>query len=169
VIRPDSGNPATVVGKVLEILDQRFGSTTNSKGYKVLQHVRVIQGDGINEQSLVEILETVAKRGFSVTNVAFGMGGALLQKLNRDTQKFAVKCSQVVVHGEELSVYKDPVTDPGKRSKKGRLDLIKTEGTYQTVAETEETMALSKLETVYENGFLTKEYSFDEVRNQAMI
>ena len=49
------------------------------------------------------------------------------------------------------------------------LDLIKTEGTYQTVAETNETVALSKLETVYENGFLIKEYSFDEVRNQAMI
>lgn len=168
VIRPDSGNPAAVVEKVLEILDQRFGSVVNSKGYKVLQHVRVIQGDGVNEQSLVEILETVEKQGFSITNVAFGMGGALLQKLNRDTQKFAVKCSQVVVNGEEISVYKDPVTDPGKRSKRGRLDLIKTEGTYQTVAETEETRTLSKLATVYENGSLTKEYSFDEVRNQAM-
>jgi nicotinamide phosphoribosyltransferase len=169
VIRPDSGDPAAVVGKVLEILDQRFGSILNSKGYKVLQHVRVIQGDGVNEQSLVEILATVEKRGFSITNVAFGMGGALLQKLNRDTQKFAVKCSQVVVDGEEISVYKDPVTDPGKRSKRGRLDLVQTTGTYQTVAETEETRALSKLETVYENGFLTKEYSFDEVRNQAMM
>jgi nicotinamide phosphoribosyltransferase len=168
VIRPDSGNPAVVVEKVLEILDQRFGSIVNSKSYKVLQHVRVIQGDGINEQSLVEILETVEKKGFSITNVAFGMGGALLQKLNRDTQKFAVKCSQVVVNGEEISVYKDPVTDPGKRSKRGRLDLIKTEGSYQTVAETEETRTLSKLQTVYENGSLTKEYSFDEVRNQAM-
>jgi nicotinamide phosphoribosyltransferase len=169
VIRPDSGDPAAVVGKVLEILDQRFGSILNSKGYKVLQHVRVIQGDGVNEQSLVEILATVEKRGFSITNVAFGMGGALLQKLNRDTQKFAVKCSQVVVHGEEISVYKDPVTDPGKRSKRGRLDLVQTTGTYQTVAETEETRTLSKLETVYENGLLTKEYSFDEVRNQAML
>jgi nicotinamide phosphoribosyltransferase len=168
VIRPDSGNPVAVVEKVLEILDQRFGSVVNSKGYKVLQHVRVIQGDGINEQSLVEILETVEKKGFSITNVAFGMGGALLQKLNRDTQKFAVKCSQVVVNGKEISVYKDPVTDPGKRSKRGRLDLVKTEGSYRTVAETEETRTLSKLETVYENGSLTKEYSFDEVRNQAM-
>jgi nicotinamide phosphoribosyltransferase len=168
VIRPDSGNPAAVVGKVLEILDQRFGSVINSKGYKVLQHVQVIQGDGINEQSLVKILETVEKKGFSITNVAFGMGGALLQKLNRDTQKFAVKCSQVVVNGKDISVYKDPVTDPGKRSKRGRLDLVKTEGSYQTVAETEETRTLSKLETVYENGSLTKEYSFGEVRNQAM-
>jgi nicotinamide phosphoribosyltransferase len=166
VIRPDSGDPATVVGKVLEILDRRFGSTLNSKGYKVLNHVRVIQGDGVNEISLVEILETVEKLGFSITNVAFGMGGALLQKLNRDTQKFAVKCSQVIVNGQEISVYKDPVTDPGKRSKKGRLDLLKIEGEYQTVAETEETIPISKLVTVYENGFLAKEYTFDQVRNQ---
>ncbi len=166
VIRPDSGDPATVVGKVLEILDRRFGSMINSKGYKVLNHVRVIQGDGVNEQSLVEILETVEKLGFSITNVAFGMGGALLQKLNRDTQKFAVKCSQVVVNGEEISVYKDPVTDPGKRSKKGRLDLLKVEGEYQTVAETKETVSISKLVTVYENGLIAKEYTFDQVRNQ---
>jgi nicotinamide phosphoribosyltransferase len=166
VIRPDSGDPATVVGKVLEILDRRFGSTLNSKGYKVLNYVRVIQGDGVNEISLVEILETVEKLGFSITNVAFGMGGALLQKLNRDTQKFAVKCSQVIVNGQEISVYKDPVTDPGKRSKKGRLDLLKIEGEYQTVAETEETIPISKLVTVYENGFLAKEYTFDQVRNQ---
>jgi nicotinamide phosphoribosyltransferase len=168
VIRPDSGDPATVVGKVLEILEKRFGSTINSKGYRVLNHVRVIQGDGVNEQSLVEILETVEKLGFSITNVAFGMGGSLLQKLNRDTQKFAVKCSQVVVNGQEISVYKDPITDPGKRSKKGRLDLIKVEDEYQTVAETEKTVSMSKLVTVYENGFLAKEYTFDEVRNQTV-
>jgi nicotinamide phosphoribosyltransferase len=108
VIRPDSGNPVEIVEKVLQRLDARFGSTLNGKGYKVLNHVRVIQGDGVNEDSISEILDSIERLGFSATNVAFGMGGALLQKLNRDTQQFAIKCSEVTVAGEAIAVYKDP-------------------------------------------------------------
>ena len=90
VIRPDSGDPATVVLKCLQILDSKFGSMVNTKGYKILNYVRVIQGDGVNETSIREILKTVNDAGYSTTNVAFGMGGALLQQVNRDTQKFAL-------------------------------------------------------------------------------
>ena len=44
VIRPDSGDPPTVVVKVLEILGSKFGTTINSKGYKILpDYLRVIQ------------------------------------------------------------------------------------------------------------------------------
>lgn len=44
VIRPDSGDPATVVVKVLDILGSKFGTKINSKGYKLLPpYVRVIQ------------------------------------------------------------------------------------------------------------------------------
>jgi nicotinamide phosphoribosyltransferase len=38
VIRPDSGHPATVVLRALKILEERFGVTTNSKGFKSLLH-----------------------------------------------------------------------------------------------------------------------------------
>ncbi len=167
VIRPDSGDPVEIVGKVLERLEDRFGSTLNQKGYKVLNHVRVIQGDGVNEESITEILQRVEQLGFSATNLAFGMGGALLQQLNRDTQKFAIKCSEVIVNGEAIAVYKDPITDPGKRSKRGRLVLLKTEMGYETVAETSENASLNQLEVVYENGKLMKEYTLDEVRQRA--
>lgn len=126
VIRPDSGDPATVVLKCLQILDEKFGSTVNTKGYKVLNYVRLIQGDGVNRDSIVEILDTINNAGYSTTNIAFGMGGALLQQVNRDTQKFAYKCSAVEKDGEWMDVYKDPITDPGKRSMAGRLDT-----TYQ--------------------------------------
>jgi nicotinamide phosphoribosyltransferase len=167
VIRPDSGDPVEIVGKVLERLDTHFGSTLNQKGYKVLDRVRVIQGDGVNEESIVEILQRVEQLGFSATNVAFGMGGALLQRLDRDTQKFAIKCSEVIVDGEAIAVYKDPITDPGKRSKRGRLVLLKTETGYETVTAMPENVLSDQLEVVYENGKVMKEYTLDEVRQRA--
>jgi len=163
IIRPDSGNPAQIVGQVLERLDQHFGSVINQKGYKVLNHVRVIQGDGVNEASMSEILGNIETLGFSATNVAFGMGGALLQKLNRDTQKFAVKCSEVTVDGKAIAVYKDPITDPGKTSKKGRLALIKTKKGYETVSSSGD----DQLVCVYENGKILQEQSLEEIRQRA--
>ena len=169
VIRPDSGNPVTVVSRLLQILANRFGTTTNSKGYKVLQHVRLIQGDGVNPHTIAEVLEAIAKLGFSAENVAFGMGGALLQQVNRDTQKFAYKCSQVTIDGQHIPVFKDPATDPGKRSKPGRLDLVKREGQFVTMAlKGEQQAADSQLVAVYENGQLLTDYPFDTVRARAV-
>jgi nicotinamide phosphoribosyltransferase len=167
VIRPDSGNPVEVVTQVLQRLENHFGSSLNCKGFKVLNHVRVIQGDGVNERSIAEILEAIINLGFSATNLAFGMGGALLQKLDRDTQKFAFKCAQIEIDGKAIAVYKDPITDPGKKSKSGRLVLSKTEAGYATVAETPETIPLDQLELVYENGELLQEQTLDQVRQRA--
>jgi nicotinamide phosphoribosyltransferase len=170
VIRPDSGNPVEIVGQLLQRLETRFGTTLNSKGYKVLNHVRVIQGDGVNEDSITEILDCIQRLGFSATNVAFGMGGALLQKLNRDTQQFAFKCSEVTVKEIAHPVFKDPITDSGKTSKRGRLALIKTEVGYQTVAQTPQTAQLDQLALVFENGFILQEQTLNAVqlRTQAV-
>lgn len=170
IIRPDSGHPPSVVLRCVQILDEKFGSTLNKKGYKVLDNVRVIQGDGINENSIQEILHNLLSHGYSASNIAFGMGGALLQQLNRDTQKFAMKCSHVFIGERSVDVFKDPVTDPGKASKAGRLDLIydETRG-YETVRlnDHENSHPLSMMRTVYMDGELMNEITFDEVRNQA--
>jgi nicotinamide phosphoribosyltransferase len=163
VIRPDSGEPIAIVSETLQRLEQRFGSTINSKGYKVLNHVRVIQGDGVNATSIAAILAASEKLGFSATNIAFGMGGALLQQVDRDTQKFAIKCSEIIIDGQAIPVYKDPITDPGKRSKQGRLALIATADGYSTVpAGHPEDL----LQTVYENGAILQEYTLDEIRDR---
>jgi nicotinamide phosphoribosyltransferase len=167
VIRPDSGNPVEVVANVLQRLDHHFGSAINCKGYKVLNHVRVIQGDGVNAERIDQILQSVESLGFSATNVAFGMGGALLQQLNRDTQKFAIKCSEVTIGGREIAVFKDPITDPGKKSKSGRLVLMKTHEGYKTVPETPENLPHNQLDMVYNNGRLLKEFTLEEVRQNA--
>jgi nicotinamide phosphoribosyltransferase len=95
------------------------------------------------------------------------MGGALLQKLNRDTQQFAIKCSEVTVEGKAIAVYKDPITDPGKASKQGRLALIKTEEGYQTVVQTAQAAQPDELAVVFEDGYLLQEQTFDAVRQRA--
>ncbi len=171
IIRPDSGEPAPVVLKTAQILESKFGVTINSKGFKVLKNVRIIQGDGINLESIKEILNTLLSNGYSATNIAFGMGGALLQQVNRDTEKFAMKCSHVYVNGESVDVYKDPVTDPGKRSKAGRLDLVQwANGTYQTITLVDKlSNEFSLMRTVFENGEILIEDSFEEIRKRTNI
>ncbi|AIE74003.1 MULTISPECIES: nicotinate phosphoribosyltransferase [unclassified Synechocystis] len=165
VLRPDSGNPVEIVAQTLEKLAARFGSTVNGKGFRVLNAVRVIQGDGVDGDSIATILERTESLGFSTTNLAFGIGGTLLQKLNRDTQKFAMKCSEVTVAGKATPICKDPITDPGKASKKGRLSLIKTESGYQTVPTSTEDL----LQVVYENGQLLQDQSLDVIRQRAWL
>jgi nicotinamide phosphoribosyltransferase len=170
VIRPDSGDPASIVLTCLELLEKGFGSVVNAKGYRVLNNVRVIQGDGINERSIGDILALVLANGFSASNVNFGMGGGLLQQLNRDTQKFAMKASHGVINGHDVDIFKDPVTDHGKRSKTGRLDLVRDEsGELVTLQEsTARGRGLaSELVTVFENGEVLAESTFEEIRARA--
>lgn len=164
VVRPDSGDPATVVLKTLQLLDKNFGSAMNTKGYKVLNHVRVIQGDGINEESIREILKTATEAGYSADNIAFGMGGALLQQVNRDTQRFAYKASVVTVDGKVREVFKSPATDPGKASKKGYLDLVTriSDGKFETVNHKEAFNSIMK--TVFLNGEVTQKYTLAQIR-----
>lgn len=171
VIRPDSGDPATVVLEVAKRLDKKFGSTVNAKGYKVLNNVRIIQGDGINQNSILEILGTLKVNKFSADNIAFGMGGMLLQGLNRDTLKFAMKASAAEIDGKWHDVYKDPVTDSVKKSKRGRLALVKTNTSYTTMTEKQASIAglEDELKVVFENGVIVKEYTFAEVRARSEV
>lgn len=120
VVRPDSGDPAVVVPRCLQILEEGFGYTINNKGYKVLNNVRIIWGDGITKLTIETILRTaVDVYGYSADMLAFGQGGALLQAVTRDDQKYAMKCSAVYRGSAWQDVFKDPVTDQGKTSKKG--------------------------------------------------
>lgn len=170
VIRPDSGDPVAVNKQLIQILDQKFGSTVNTKGFKVLNNVRLIQGDGVNELTVRSILGAFMALGYSADNIAFGMGGALLQQVDRDTQKFAMKCSSACVDGKWIDVQKDPVTDSGKKSKAGRVTLWASGGEFQSgVAQpkgwTDKGIGWAlALEEVYRDGKLIKEIDFATVR-----
>lgn len=139
VVRPDSGDPVEVTLEVIEILGEQFGYTVNEKGYKVLDpHVRMIQGDGISLETIIDILENFKLYGWSADNIAFGMGGALLQRLDRDTLKFAMKANEATVDGIPRAVYKDPVTDHGKHSKRWRQAVYRDpiDGNIKVMEET---------------------------------
>jgi len=188
VIRPDSGDPVEVNVKLIEILGAKFGYTTNAKGFKVLNNVRLIQGDGVNELSIRSILGAFMALGWSADNIAFGMGGALLQQIDRDTQRFAMKCSamsttELVVDGDQgtryvetwFDVQKDPITDSGKKSKAGRVKLWTNSGGEFASGVTPPTGWSDKgiggwteaLVPVYWNGNLHKDYTFEQVRANA--
>lgn len=171
VVRPDSGDPLEVNQKLINILGDKFGYTTNDKGYKVLNNVRLIQGDGVNESTVRTILGNFMIHGWSADNIAFGMGGALLQQIDRDTQKFAMKCSSAKINGKWVDVQKDPITDSGKKSKAGRVELWKAGGEWISAVDQPKGWFdkgfgsfEQMLEEVFRNGKLVKEYTFDEVR-----
>jgi nicotinamide phosphoribosyltransferase len=59
-----------------------------------------------------------------------------------------MKCSYAKVNGRGRDVFKEPVTDKGKTSKRGRINN-------------------SSLETVFLDGEIVKEYTLDQVREKA--
>ena len=170
VVRPDSGEPTQIVPQVIEALMDKFGYSTTTQGYRLLNDkVRVIQGDGIDGQSLVDILDVMKARGLAIGNITFGMGGGLLQKVNRDTFSYAMKANAVQIGKDWHQVYKDPVTSQGtKTSKRGRLALTWSDQQgYVTHENCDGAVDGDLLETVFEDGEIKRWQSFDEVKAQA--
>lgn len=172
VVRPDSGDPVEVPVKVIEMLLDLFGFEVNRKGFKVLPpFIRVIQGDGIERETIQRIIALLISKGISVDNIAFGMGGKLLGAPQRDDQKFAMKASAINVDGDWKGIAKDPITDPGKSSKQGRLTLVESRGlgsiSVQTVDEKHVGNRRDLMKTIFENGELKNEISFEQVRKNA--
>ena len=174
VVRPDSGDAITNILFSLEKLENAFGFEVNSKGYKVLNKTRVIQGDNVYENTTWDILKCLADNKYAIDNITLGCGGSLLQgnnnsSINRDTHKFAMKCSCIKIDDQFIDVFKDPITDKGKISKKGRLDLIiNSKNEYESINITNlkenNYHSDTLLVTVFENGKILKEYTLDEVR-----
>lgn len=172
VTRPDSISPQHPTPEaqmvwIAESLWKSFGGTVNSKGYKVINpKIRMLWGDGIGIEGVDKILKALADAKFSAENVAtFGMGGGLLQKVNRDTQRFAFKSS--AQKGEDNvwhDVFKNP-KDQSKASKKGRFKLAKEQNKYLTVDITDPRE--DELKTVFLDGRIIKQWDFNEVRTKS--
>lgn len=179
VVRPDSltrehQTPGNLVTWILDELWATFGGTTTRKGFKVLDpHVRVLWGDGIDPHGIDLLVNRAMLGGYSAENLVFGMGGGLLQKVNRDTQRFAFKSSAQQRGGVWHDIQKKPL-DASKASKAGRLMLVKTPDGPKTVRE-EMFQAhgapgvTDMLQTVFENGRLVNETTFDEVRKRTEL
>lgn len=166
VIRPDSGDPVETPLRTIERLGAGYGFTVNSKGYKVLNYVRVIQGDGMNPDSIHRLLWNLDFHGWSIDNIAVGMGGGLLQQVNRDTMRFAQKASAIMRDKRWIDIQKMPKTDPTKASKAGRLSLITEDGEYSTVPQ-QDNYWRDVLRPVYKNGEHLNITNFAKVRENS--
>lgn len=182
VIRPDSGHVINTLKRIFEILFDKFGYTVNEKGYKVLPpQVRVIQGDGVNLDSIIEIYAMLKAEKISPENLALGMGGKLLQAdINRDTNNFATKACFAILNGEEKNVVKSPtemdaqgnITQSFKKSKQGRVKLVKNDdGTYRTVTSMDANFndVKDELIEVFRMGEVLVDLKFEDIRERAKV
>ena len=182
VIRPDSGHVLMTLKEIFNILFDKFGYTVNDKGYKVLPpQVRVIQGDGVNLDSIKEIYAMLIAEKISPENLALGMGGKLLQAdLSRDTNNFATKACYAILDGEERNVVKSPtemdangnITKSFKKSKQGKLKLVKNDdGTYRTVTsmDADYNDVKDELVEVFRMGEILVDYKFEDIRERAKV
>jgi len=175
VIRPDSGDAVAVLEELFKIVGEVFGYEVNRKGWKTtVPCVRFIQGDGVNYYTIQNITGQLTRKGWSQDIWSYGMGGALLQQVNRDTLKFALKCSAIDRNGVWHNVYKNPKTDPSKASKGGRFNLVHNGSEFVTVEVDNNSpnpdissAGTNVLETVLEDGKLLREMTLQEVRDIA--
>ena len=174
VLRPDSGDPVQVILEGLEACNKVFGSDLNAKGYKVLRGVGLIQGDGINITVLKQIARAVNDAGYSAQNVAYGMGGGLLQvcfvftqKVNRDTMQFATKLSLIVdMDGKIRNVMKNPKTAKWKRSLPGELSVVMRGGLPYVIPFENLGNEVDMLQVVYDSGRQSNSWrDFQQVRD----
>ena len=169
VVRPDSGDPIETPLRTVKTLWDKFGGHVNGKGYRVLDpHVRVIQGDGMTVDSIGQLVARMIEEGFAIDNIAFGMGGGMLQHVNRDTLRFAMKANAMLgADGVWHDVFKMPSTDPGKASKAGRQAVVMKDG--RMVAARLDSVAASEdlLVPVWRNGELLVRHDFDAVRRRS--
>ncbi len=185
VFRPDSGDMFQIVPRILEMQAAAFGYIVNAAGYKVVNNVGIIQGDGVDSEAIEKMLKIITDMGFAANSVVFGSGGALLQKVNRDTYKFAQKASAVLVPSissengplgrtvgelQWVGISKNPVTDPGKMSKKGRVTTLRSKmtGEYMIGHLDNENVRDSEWEDVmkivYRKGIISCNDTLDEIR-----
>lgn len=173
VLRPDSGDPVRQVLAALEAAEKNFGAVVNQKGYKVITGAAVIQGDGMDLYMIRDLYDAVLAAGYSAQNVAVGMGGGLLQKVNRDTLSFATKLSYIEYpDGTSRDVMKMPTTDKSKYSFPGELVVRNIGGVRCADSKDLEwedgKSELNQFETVYDCGPIGYEWAnFTEVRKRA--
>lgn len=162
-------------------LDQVFGSTINSKGYKVLNsHVKGIYGDSMTPSRVEEAYKRIAAQGYAINNVVFGVGSFSFMcledadgKMNpytRDTFGYAIKATYGEdKNGNPVMIYKQPKALAWKKSPKGCI-IVAPDGQSYTDGHTFEEAhgegVENLLQLVFKDGKMVKETSLAEIRNR---
>lgn len=138
IFRPDSGIPNDVLcgnnlssdervqKGCIRLLDDKFGSTTNTKGFQVLSpKVGLIYGDAMYLDRYKEGVRRMREElMFAASTLPIGVGG-ILRSGTRDTIGFTMKATHVTRFGKPIDIWKHPVTDPHKNSYKGYVGVFR--------------------------------------------
>jgi nicotinamide phosphoribosyltransferase len=162
-------------------LDQIFGSTLNSKAYKVLNpHVKAIYGDSMTPSRVKEAYARLAAQGYAINNVVFGVGSfsfmclededGRMNPYTRDTFGYAIKAT----YGEDkdgnpVMIYKQPKALAWKKSPKGCIIVAPDGQSYTDGHPFEEAHGEgveNLLQLVFKDGKMVKETSLAEIRNR---
>ena len=167
VFRPDSTTgrhpkPADQVVWIQKELMDIFGYHTTNKGFDELNSkLGNLWGDGIDRPGVNEILRAVVANGISVRSNVFGMGGGLLQKINRDNLRFALKKSAQKMNGKWMDIKKETY---GKTSRSGRFSVEEINGEFSVMQLGHSLNDMLKV--VYRNGVIFEE-NFETICNRA--
>ena len=162
-------------------LDKTFGSTVNSKGYKVLNpHVKAIYGDSMTPSRVEEAYSRLAAQGYAINNVVFGVGSfsfmcledatGRMNPYTRDTFGYAIKATYGEdANGNPVMIYKQPKALSWKKSPKGCI-IVAPDGQSYTDGHTFEEAhgegVENLLELVFKDGKIVKETSLKEIRDR---
>jgi len=169
---PDASDPLEKKG-VFQLLFEQFGEFPNKKGYRTLHpKVGVVYGDGFYYDKFHTVFNRMKTDKISSAELTVGVGGILLQQHNRDDMGFSMKATYIEQNGNGVNIFKDPITDPGKKSLKGLLSVTQEpyHGGYTWKTNQEITWEQEKrgaLQVVFNRGKLLNQTTFDEIRKRA--
>lgn len=155
----------------IELLWDIFGGEVNSKGFKVLDsHIGLIYGDSITVDRATQIFKRLEAKGFASSNIVFGVGSYTTQFATRDSLGSAVKATGAIIDGIEILVSKEPKTDPGKKSAKGCVKVVKENGEFvlkdgfgfHDVAAPD-----NELRIIFKDGKMVVDESLTQIRDRA--
>ena len=142
----------------------------NNKGYKVLNpKIGLIYGDGMYRERYIRTLLRMREMGYAACNLVIGVGG-ILRNHSRDTLGFAIKATYIEINGIPKEIWKDPVTDRGKKSHRGLMYLKNTDGNWWTHDQcTHESEKSGELFVAYKDGRLIIPYLFADIRERVRV
>jgi nicotinamide phosphoribosyltransferase len=171
--RPDSGDPLTKPIDIIKMFHETFGlSEDTNEGYKVLHpSVRVIQGDGITQDSIPAIIKNLIHAGYSMDNLTFGMGGGLTHGPGRDEFSFSMKSTAIYTNASGwIDLLKEPKTDVGKKSLSGLVYCDRNiHGDIEMMVGDNVFLDNNIWKLYYDNGKVIYQPNFDEVRARARV
>lgn len=151
---------------LVEILWEQFGGTETDKGFKFLDsHIGAIYGDAITLERQDQIIDRLEAKGF-VPSCVLGIGSYSFQYVTRDTHGSAVKATNMIKGGEDVAIFKQPKTDPGKNSAKGllRVDYDEDGKLVMYDNQTREQEKQGLLKTIFLDGKITKLTTLEKIR-----